>query len=232
LTIDPLGPKLESLSVDTYDASAATTGCSINLDSVGHGVPANTAFGTDISGSAKDTITGFENANGGLGQDFIFGSAAGNTLKGNAGFDLLIGFGGKDTLDGGPGNDFLFGGAGKDQLTGGLDADTFAYNALSDSGITAATRDVIIDFQHGDVIDLHLIDANTKNGAGTNDAFTFVGTNIPTGFSGSPGELHAYWTLTGQIVEGDVNGDKKADFSIELQDPLHHILLTSTDFFL
>ena len=29
--------------------------------------------------------------------------------------------------------------------------------------------------------------------------------------------LHAYWTAISQIVEGDVNGDKKADFSIELQ---------------
>jgi hypothetical protein len=63
-------------------------------------------------------------------------------------------------------------------------------------------------------------------------ADTFVGTNVPTGFSGNPGELHAYWTATGQIVEGDVNGDKKADFSIELQDPLHAITLTSADFIL
>jgi hypothetical protein len=104
---------------------------------------------------------------------------------------------------------------------------------LSDSGITAATRDVITDFQQGvNKISLFIIDADKTNPAGTDDAFTFVGTNIPTGFSNNPGELHAYWTATGQIVEGDVNGHDKADFSIELQDPLHAITLTSGDFLL
>jgi hypothetical protein len=76
------------------------------------------------------------------------------------------------------------------------------------------------------------VDAITTNAAGTIDFFTFVGTNVPTGFSGSPGELHAYWTAIGQIVEGDVNGDKKADFSIEIADPLHAITLSTGDFLL
>ena len=120
------------------------------------------------------------------------------------------------------------GGAGRDFLQGGTGGDNFSYSATTDSGVTSATRDLILDFEDGiDHIDLHLIDANKTNAAGTNDAFTFVGTNVPTGFSGSPGELHAYWTATGQIIEGDVNGDKKADFSIEIADPLHAITLTS-----
>jgi len=42
----------------------------------------------------------------------------------------------------------------------------------------------------------------------------------------------AYWTATGQIIEGDVNGDAKADFSIEIKDPTHAITLTSADFIL
>jgi serralysin len=121
-----------------------------------------------------------------------------------------------------------------DQLTGGFGtgADTFHYTALSDSGITAGTRDLIADFNpsDGDKIDLSAIDANTKTPG--DDAFNFVGTNIPTGFSGNPGQLHAFWNAVGQLVEGDVNGDKKADFSIEIADPTHAITLTSTSFLL
>jgi Ca2+-binding RTX toxin-like protein len=204
--------------IDTYDASKSSVGLTINLDIVAHELSpgmgfqaANTATGLDISGAAKDTITGFENVKGGSGPDIIYGSAAANVL------------------DGGAGTDHLFGGAGKDQLTGGLDPDTFHYAKLSDSGITAATRDLIADFDpSSDLIDLHLIDANKATAA--DDAFNFVGTNIPTGFSGNPGELHAFFSAIGQIIEGDVNGDAKADFSIELQDPTHAITLTSASF--
>jgi hypothetical protein len=215
--------------IDTYDASAATTSdVQINLDTVTHGLlPPNTATGTNISGSAKDTIFGCENANGGDGNDFIFGSAAGNVLNGGDGNDFLFGFGGNDTLNGGTGNDLLVGGAGKDQLTGSLGADTFHYEALSDSGITAGTRDLVADFEPGiDKINFALIDAN-KTTPGE-DIFNFIGTNTP--FTGSAGQLHAFWSAIGQIIEGDVNGDKKADFSIEIADPTHAITLTSASF--
>jgi Ca2+-binding RTX toxin-like protein len=226
--------------VDTYDAGA-TTDCRINLDTVAHDataifpgagfVAANTGTGTGIAGSAKDTIFGFENAFGGNGNDLIYGTAAGNQLLGNAGDDFLFGFGGNDTLDGGfSGNDDLVGGAGKDQLFGGTGADRFHYTALSDSGVTAATRDLIADFDIFDLIDLHLIDANKTNAAGTNDHFNFIGNNVP--FTGAAGDLRAYWTAIGQMIEGDVNGDRVADFSIELRDPLHMILLSGDDFFI
>ena len=45
-------------------------------------------------------------------------------------------------------------------------------------------------------------------------------------FSGVAGQLRSYWTASGHIIEGDVNGDAKADFSIELIDPTHAITLT------
>jgi Ca2+-binding RTX toxin-like protein len=213
---------------DTYDGSAAFGGIFINLDSVAHGtLLATTATGTDVSGAAKDTIFGFENANGGSANDNIFGSAAGNALSGGDSNDGLTGFGGNDTLDGGVGNDALFGGAGKDKLTGGPGLDVFHYTKLSDSGITAATRDLIADFEQGtDVIGLVFIDAN-KTTAG-DDAFTFIGTN--TLFTGTPGQLHAFWSAIGQIIEGDVNGDKKADFSIEIADPARAITLSNASF--
>jgi hypothetical protein len=142
--------------------------------------------------------------------------------------------GGNDTLDGGAGNDDLIGGPGRDQLTGGPGSDVFHYAALSDSGFTAGTRDLIADFEQGgsifpsDKIDLSAIDAVTTNAAGTNDGFTFIGTNTP--FTGTPGQLRAFWNVIGQVVEGDVNGDKVADFSIQLTDPGHAIALSSSDF--
>jgi hypothetical protein len=46
---------------------------------------------------------------------------------------------------------------------------------------------------------------------------------------GVAGQLRAYWTATGQVIEGDVNGDRKADFSIEIYDPTHAITLSGVD---
>ena len=222
---------------DTYGAGAATNAVTINLGSVSFDlglVPANTATGSDVAGTQKDAIFGFEDADGGAGNDIIDGSAANNVLTGGAGNDFLFGLGGNDSLFGGDGNDELVGGSGSDHLSGGSGANVFQYNALSDSGITAATRDVIAFFQEGiDTIDLSHIDANTKT-PGTNDAFHFIGTNVT--FEGQPGgpqpgALRAFWTAISQIIEGDVNGDAKADFSIELSpDPRHSITLASTDF--
>jgi hypothetical protein len=226
--------------VDTYAVRLATTDCRINLDTVAHNataifpgdgfVAANTATGTTIAGSAKDTIFGFENVFGGNGNDLIYGTAAGNRFDGDAGNDFLFGFGGNDTLQGSFGDDDLIGGAGKDTLIGDSGVDRFHYTALSDSGITATTRDLIADFDSLDLIDLHLIDANKTNAAGTDDHFNFIGNNVP--FTGAAGDLRAYWTAIGQMIEGDVNGDRVADFSIELRDPLHMILLSGDDFFI
>ena len=131
--------------VDTYDASHATASVTVTLSPP-------FASGTDIG---FDNITGFENAIGGSGNDFLFGSNAANTLIGGAGGDELKGFGGRDIL------------------TGGADADKFFFDKLSDSGITASTRDVITDFTQGqDHIDLSAIDAKT---GGLDDEFSFIG---------------------------------------------------------
>jgi serralysin len=228
---------------DTYDARAALSGVRINLDTVEHDfsslipgagrIAANTAFGSDVSrdstGVRKDTVTGFENANGGNGSDIIYGSAAANVLDGGNSADILFGLGGDDTLIGGAGTDRLVGGAGKDILTGGAEADTFDFTSLKDSGITAATRDVITDFQDGiDRINLSPIDANVL--AAGDQAFNFIGMNAK--FTGTAGQLRSYETDRGHVVEGDVNGDGRADFSIDLFDPMHAILLTQNDFLL
>jgi len=226
-----------SKGVDTYDASFASSTVQINLDKVNHDaspflpsgiglVAANTAKGTNISGALTDTISGFENAKGGSGDDILHGSAAANIIEGGGGIDFLFGYGGNDTLDGGAGADFLVGGAGKDILTGGAVADTFAFASVAHSGVSKAARDIITDFEGSDSINLVPIDADTTQGG--NQSFNFIGTNVP--FGGNPGELRVIWSARGQLVQGDVNGDSKADFSIEIIDPAHALTLQTGNF--
>ncbi|MBH9553330.1 beta strand repeat-containing protein, partial [Inhella gelatinilytica] len=59
-----------------------------------------------------------------------------------------------DTLTGGAANDSLTGGGGADSMTGGAGSDVFRFNALSDSGVTAGTADIITDFNSA-TDDLH-----------------------------------------------------------------------------
>ncbi len=139
------------------------------------------------------------------------GNELGNTLTGNGAANSLSGLGGDDRLAGGDGDDVLIGGGGRDVLTGGAGADTFKFLALSDSGITGATRDKITDFAAGDRIDLSAIDA--KSGTPADDAFTLIGT---AGFSHTAGELRAYAAGANTLVAGDVDGDGHADFQIVL----------------
>jgi hypothetical protein len=99
----------------------------------------------------------------------------------------------------------------------------FTIAALADSTIAASGRDTITDFS-GDLIDLHLIDANA-NLAGA-QAFNFIGANA---FSGAAGELRAAPSGANTLVSGDVTGDQLADFSVLLAGP--HTL-GATDFIL
>lgn len=227
---------------DEYDASLATSAVYINLDVVsttskthidnaGSGftsieVANATAYGADVSDAvstvAKDTITGFENAQGGSEADFIFGSAANNVLTGNAGNDLLVGYAGSDTLKGGDGDDRLLGGLGKDLLYGGDGADIFSFLAVTDSGLTAATRDVIYDFAAGDQIDFTGL-------AATYGTLRFYDGSAADGlkFHGKSGDVRAILTSTSTIVQIDFTGDYKADFTLELKG---HQALSSSDF--
>jgi hypothetical protein len=42
----------------------------------------------------------------------------------------------------------LIGGLEKNKLTGELGVDKFKFNAVAETGITATTRDIIVDFSH------------------------------------------------------------------------------------
>ena len=148
----------------------------------------------------------------GAGNDVMIGSHSRDKLFGDAGNDSLFGLAGKDTLSGGAGLDRLVGGLAKDLLTGGAGKDIFGYNSVKDS-TKGATHDVITDFKHGsDQIDLSAIDANSKKSG--DQKFTFLFT---ADFHHKAGELHyRYEGGTHTLIEGDVNGDGRADFQIEL----------------
>lgn len=137
-------------------------------------------------------------------------SDAGGTLNGGAGADTLSGRAGADSLSGGGGNDYLTGAGGNDTLAGGMGADKFVFGA---STPTSGGIDSLKDFSRaeGDRIHLHSIDANTA--VAGDQAFLFIGTSS---FHRVAGELRYGVSGADSIVQGDVNGDGVADFSIRV----------------
>lgn len=183
---------------------------------------------------------------GGAGNDTLYGGLGSDVLRGGSGDDVLFGdtysdrsheisvnpsdtvTGYEDVLLGGNGNDTLVGGYAADLLDGGAGADVFSIRNLNES--TLAAPDAIINFNgavvaaealkglasyatagaEGDRIDLSEIDAIT--GTTANDAFAFIGT---AAFSAA-GQLRYQASGAVTLIEGDVNGDRTADFRIQV----------------
>ena len=183
------------------------------------GFAKETSLTVRVHDRALEKITGDGRAN------TFWGGSGADTLDGAAGSDLLIGQGGNDQLLGGAGNDTLTGGSGRDFMAGGANADHFVFAKFSDTSKSAGTRDVISDFTHSntlklsDRIDLVGIDANTALAG--DQAFKFLAAKNAA-FTGVKGQLHwlqedhAGTANDKTIVEGDIDGDRKADFQIEL----------------
>ncbi|PDT82456.1 M10 family metallopeptidase C-terminal domain-containing protein [Sinorhizobium sp. BJ1] len=231
---------------DTYDLSAYATGLKIDLrpgnastfsvdqlawlgGGSNNGFAAGNIFNSLLYHG--DTRSLIENVKGGSAGDKIIGNQAANRLWGNSGNDALSGASGKDTLYGGSGadklyggngndtlygesnNDALYGGGGADKLFGAAGADTFQFKAVADSTVSTSGRDTIYDFvaSDSDRIDLSAIDADSATSG--DQAFTFA-----AAFSGKKGELRYDRAASDTYIYGDVNGDKKADFAIHLDD--------------
>lgn len=159
------------------------------VDSTGDKIVDSSGIDSVHSPVSWTLATGFENLT-------LLGTANINGV-GNSAANTLVGNSGKNTLSGE---------AGKDLFTGGKGADIFDFNAIGDSK-TGSSRDQITDFSRSqkDKIDLSGIDANTKKSG--NQAFKFIDDD---GFGKTPGELR----FKSNVVQGDVNGDGKADFEI------------------
>ena len=116
--------------VATWQTQVGATGN--NIETV-----AARLFGPNVS-SMRDLT-------GGLGNDFVLGSA---------GADDIDTQGGNDIIDGLAGDDKITGGVGADGMTGGLGADSFFWNSASE-GQFFSLLDSVSDFSvvEGDVLD-------------------------------------------------------------------------------
>jgi hypothetical protein len=144
-------------------------------------------------------------------------------INGSNGADVLNGGAGNDLVGGGIGSDIVRGGRGKDDLTGGSEggADIFAYDSKNDSK-KGVSHDVIHDFsgiQLGELDRISLAKIDAKVGVAGNQHFHFIGMK---GFHHKAGELHYKFvdlnhdTVAETVIEGDIDGNGKADFQIEL----------------
>ncbi len=224
--------KIGNSGLVQVDVEAGSGGTS-NVPTRGDDVLAGTAGKDRIDGLAgndsidglagNDTLigrAGADSLSGGTGNDKLIGGGGSDRLVGGGGKDQLIGGGADDTLFGGSGNDKLLGGKGKDVMSGGRHADVFIFND-GDTGASKATRDIITDFGGKDVLDLRLIDANS--GKRGDQDFNYSGTSAAA---------HSVWyKIVGNsvVVYGDTNGNKTADFSIQLQNVAS---VTADDFLL
>jgi D-alanyl-D-alanine carboxypeptidase len=172
------------------------------------------------SDAAANKIDILKDYAGALAKDNqLIGLGGNDRLSGGLGDDRIVGGEGADTLRGRAGHDVLIGGMGRDVMSGGGDGDRFIFTSALDSGTTRATRDMIKGFDTGrDRISLVSIDANTTLEG--NQAFHFIGCKP---FHSTAGEMHLVRHGNGTIVEGDGNGDGKADFQIELSG-LHKLM--------
>lgn len=189
-----------------------------------------------VGSSGDETLWGLDGNDlmqGGAGNDTLWGGNGNDTLRGDDGDDRLYGEADNDLLFGGAGDDYLDGGAGDDILEGGTGFDRFFGGAgkdqfrFRDEDFTSTSNvKAILDFcsEEGDIINLSLMDANSK--VDGNQAFCFIGT---TAFDGTAGQLR-YEVMGGTShVMGDIDGDGKADFTLLLDNVA---VLHASDFWL
>lgn len=147
-------------------------------------------------------------------------------LTGTSHADKLFGSSGYNKLSGGAGNDMLHGGTGGDALYGGSGKDSFVFRSVAELSAMNWATDTIFDFsqKQKDIIDLSAIDAQAAGGG--NEAFSFIGT---AAFSKKAGELRYQKASSDTYIQGDTDGDGKADFVVHLDDA---VKLTKADFLL
>ncbi|HVM37014.1 MAG TPA: Ig-like domain-containing protein [Sphingomicrobium sp.] len=156
-----------------------------------------------VGGNGADLLYGED------GDDYLYGGAGADHLDGGGGNDRLFGGDGDDRLVGGSGDDILAGGAGSDKLTGGSGKDIFIFTRTEIGTSKRGEHDVITDFQQGtDKIDISALYGGgayngLKNGA----------------LSGRATDAYkvGYYSESGKTwLEGDIDGDGRADFVIEM----------------
>ncbi len=132
-------------------------------------------------------------------------------INGTKKADTLVGTAAQDDIYGMEGNDKITGGANQDVLTGGAGNDIFIFKSIAET--LPNLGDIITDFSKGDKVDLKLIDANVD--LAKDQAFTkpVIGKEFSGSFT-KAGQL--FFDTTLNMLYGNVDKDKEADFEIEL----------------
>lgn len=153
----------------------------------------------------------------------VVGSRMADILVGTSGADKIRGLGGDDVMRGeaapaATAERSVSAGArsidgDRDRFVGGAGSDSFVF-ATGDTARKRGAADTIMDFDAAsETIDLREWDADRH--APDHQAFTFIGAHA---FSGEAGELRYAVAKGNTYVEGDTDGDGRADFSIRLLD--------------
>ncbi len=130
-------------------------------DYIHGGLDGDRIYGED----GDDTISG------GGGDDAIYGGIGNDHISGEAGVDVIYAGDGDDIIYGGTANDVIYGDGGDDIIYGGKHSDTMAGDSVADNGsvngkigkdtfvwresdFSDNAKDVILDFDEGDKLDL------------------------------------------------------------------------------
>ena len=115
--------------METVYGSNSSTNQTMNLNNVVRTGSYDTGLICIMYGG-NDTVYGTsygDSIKGGAGNDRLIGASGNDTLQGEAGNDSLEGGDGNDLLFGNAGNDTLYGGKGNDSLYGGVGSDTYIH---------------------------------------------------------------------------------------------------------
>ncbi len=146
-----------------------------------------------------------EKAIGGSGNDTLIAS--------DTGLDTLTGGGGNDTLIGGAGNDRLIGGIGVDSESGGGGADTFVFAPATARPRAGSTIALPISFPGS----TKSTSAGSMRSARRLAMTTFTSSASAPSMAPPATLDYSYNSSLGvTTLQGDINGDRVADFAIDL----------------
>lgn len=201
------------------NGAAAGSAASQNAGGYAIGTGVTGACELRFSGGPLDKMAGakFTAGSGNLKIDLVDGSTIASNvsakLTGQAtGLDLLgiqaidaTGNALANTITGNSGNNVIAGLGGADRMTGGAGSDRFDFRSVAE-----CKGDIVTDFDPAkDVLSFKKIDAIA---GGADSAFTFDG----GAFDGQAGSLCAVKQGGNTLVQGDIDGDRVADFVVTL----------------
>jgi serralysin len=163
----------------------------------------------------------------GTGAINLTGNGLANTITGNAGNNRIAGGDGADVLIGGHGVDVLSGNINATTANDG-DRDLFKFTSTADSGVTAATEDVIYGVFTGGAAGGDKIDISAVATGNAATAFTFTTGAFAVNH---PGHVHVTGSGTTYLVSLNTDNDAAAEMSIVVHTSAAHTF-TAGDFVL